>query len=352
MPSINMRSKAHTVKGQGVGSCYDEQVGMLKRRLSEEFTITENKFGKCDITHYHTVNFGFCIEKFLLGKKNVSVCFVHFLPETVDKSIKLPWIARIPFYWYLKKFYNSMDYLVAVNPVTIRKIQEVGITKPNLTYIPNFVSERNFYPIDADRKKEIRRRFDIPDNAFVALGVGQLQTRKGVFDFFEIARRMPHVHFVWAGGFSFGKITDGYEEIQKVVEDHPSNLTFLGIVDREEMNDIHNMSDLMFLPSFDELFPMSVLEALACKKPVLLRDIEVYREIYTDKYLKGSSVDEFCAIIDSLANDKELYAEWVEKSWECHERYNEESISYMWRNLYNCAYKRIACENAVVSEGN
>ena len=37
-------------------------------------------------------------------------------------------------------------------------------------------------------------------------------------DFFALAKRMPDVEFIWAGGFSFGKISDGYEEIKKEME--------------------------------------------------------------------------------------------------------------------------------------
>ena len=43
------------------------------------------------------------------------------------------------------------------------------------------------------------------------MGAGQVQTRKGVMDFVEVAKKMPDVKFVWAGGFSFGAITDGHE---------------------------------------------------------------------------------------------------------------------------------------------
>jgi 1,2-diacylglycerol-3-alpha-glucose alpha-1,2-galactosyltransferase len=352
MPIINMRSAAFTVKGQGVGSCYEEHLALVRECLGEGFTVFENKNVKCDITHYHTVNFPYFIERFIKGKRTVSICFVHFLPETVDRSIRLPWIARIPFYKYLKVFYNSMDYLVAVNPSTIPKIAEAGITKPNICYIPNYVSEDNFFPLQADRRSGIRKRFDIKEDAFVVLGVGQLQTRKGVFDFFETAKRMPHIQFVWAGGFSFGKITDGYEEIRKTVDNPPENLSFLGIVERSEMNDIYNMCDLMFLPSFDELFPMSILEALACKKPVMLRDIDVYKTILDGYYVKGGEVGDFCGCIEKMASDRAEYDFWAEKAWECHLRYNKESIGQMWKSLYSCAYRRAVYDAAAFSEGN
>lgn len=66
---------------------------------------------------------------------------------------------------------------------------------------------------------------------------------------------MPDCMFVWAGGFSFGRISDGYEEHQENDETSSAECAFLGIVDREKMNEIYNMADVMFLPSYEELFP-------------------------------------------------------------------------------------------------
>ncbi|WP_367301730.1 hypothetical protein [Listeria fleischmannii] len=61
----------------------------------------------------------------------------------------------------------------------------------------------------------MRKKYQIPLDKFVVLGVGQVQHRKGVLDFIEVAKSLPDIQFVWAGGFSFGKITSGYEELKK-----------------------------------------------------------------------------------------------------------------------------------------
>ena len=53
------------------------------------------------------------------------------------------------------------------------------------------------------------------------------------------------------------------------MENPPKNVKFIGIVPRDEMNSIFNMSDALFMPSFSELFPMSILEAVNSHKPVV-----------------------------------------------------------------------------------
>ena len=347
MPTINMRSSANLVKGQGVGSAYDEQVRLVKYGLTPEFNVFENQKGDYDILHYHTVNLNYFFERLFKKNKSVSVGYVHFLPETVDNSLKLPKIAKKVFYKYLLAFYNSMDYLVTVNPSVIEQIKKAGINKPQLRFIPNFVSSENFYVKSPEEIVQIKKRFDIPQDKFIALGVGQLQTRKGIVDFIKTAETCPDMQFVWAGGFSFGIITDGYEEIKTYVENPPKNVRFLGIVERALMPDIYNMSDVLFLPSFDELFPMTILEAICCKKPLLLRDIDIYKDILFDYYLKAADNNGFADILTCLCRDADYYKKASDASWECHQVYGEESVLKMWNDLYSQAYNSLKEHTAV-----
>jgi len=190
------------------------------------------------------------------------------------------------------------------------------------------------------KRNQIKEKYNIKQGKFVVLGVGQVQNRKGILDFIKVAKALPDIQFLWAGGFSFGVITDGYAELKKVMEDPPENVRFIGIINREDMNEIYNLADLMFLPSFSELFPMSVLEAMALKLPILLRDLEIYPSILFDYYLKGKGIEEFVSIIQSIKNDKDEYNTWSSNSWECHKFYSRESVLKMWENFYDGIYKQ------------
>lgn len=351
MPTINMRSSANDVKGQGVASCYEEQVRLVKEGLPPSFKVFVNSPKICDIMHYHTVNFGYYIERLLRGRKSVNVGYVHFLPDTVENSLRLPWLFKKVFYKYIIHFYNSMDYLVTVNPSIIEKIKQYDLNRPKLLYIPNFVSESNFYPAAASEIAALREKFNLPQDKFTVLGVGQLQTRKGVVDFIETAKKTPEAQFVWAGGFSFGKISDGYQEIKALVAAPPENVRFIGIIDRSDMNALYNACDVMFLPSFDELFPMAILEALACKKPVLLRDIDVYKEILFGHFLKASDADGFSARIKEISADAAAYDYWCKEAWQCHQRYSEANALKLWESFYTGAYNKVHAADAVLREG-
>lgn len=329
---INMLSKADSVEGQGVGSAYLEQVGLLKEGASDVFDIVINDKNDADIVHVHSINPNFYFK--MKNTKGVSVCYVHFLPHTLDGSIKLPKPIFNIFKKYVIKFYNNADHLVVVNPIFIKDLEKYNIKREKITYIPNYVSKDNFYKKSKKEKDTIRSELGISKNSFVVLGVGQIQTRKGVLDFVSVAKSLPDITFVWCGGFSFGKITDGYDELKQVYENPPSNLKFLGIVPRDKMNDMFNMADLLFMPSYNELFPMAILEAVNIGIPLLLRDLDLYEDILFKKYLSGNNNDEFVLCIKKLSSDLKFYQKYSKLSDEISDYYSKENILKIWIKFY------------------
>ncbi|GAX03765.1 glycosyl transferase [Secundilactobacillus pentosiphilus] len=332
MIKITMFSAADSVKGQGVSSVYLELVRLLKTRESDQIALKINKYGRSDISHYHTVNFPFYLSTFMPGRGR-KVGFVHFLPETLEGSLKLPKIAKAVFYRYVIAFYKRMDQLVVVNPSFIPKLEAYGISRDKVTYIPNFVSAEMFHPADEESKRALRKQYQYPDK-FTILGSGQVQVRKGVFDFIELAKRHPEMQFIWTGGFSFGRITDGYEKLKQVVDNPPANLSFPGIIDRDKLVAYYNMADLFLLPSYNELFPMSVLEAFSTHTPVLLRDLDLYHAIIKGDYAAAKDVDEMDRIISDLSSDPKALLSLQEKAKQAADYYSEERLAKIWLQFY------------------
>lgn len=339
MTTINMLSSAEKVKGQGVASAYLEQVNLVKSGLSDKYKVEVNKFKLSDITHYHTVDLKHFLSLPFTKISGKTVGYVHFLPETIEESLDMPILFKKVFYKYMIAFYNKMDYLVTVNPYFIDKLCEYGIDRKKITYIPNFVSTKDFYPYDSNKKKEAREKYGIAPDAFVVLGVGQVQTRKGVLDFVEIAKNMPDVQFIWAGGFSFGRITSGYKELKEIVDSPPENVKFIGIVERDDMNSIYNLCDVFFLPSYNELFPMSILEAMNCHLPIVLRDTDIYKNILFDYYLKADDNKEFEEILYNLKNDENGFGMARKSSVEGSLYYSKEHVLCLWREFYDSISK-------------
>ncbi|MCR5078858.1 MAG: glycosyltransferase family 4 protein [Bacilli bacterium] len=339
--NIRMLSSATSVDGQGVGSAYLEQVALVKEQkdLYRVYINKEKapKGEKNDIVHVHTVNPGW---RRRMGKKTVNVIYVHFIPTTLDGSVKLPKPIFAIFKKYVVSTYRKADEIVVVNPTFIKPLVELGCKEENITFIPNYVSKEEFHLLAEKDRLALREKYNIPKDRFVVLGCGQVQTRKGVLDYVECAKRLPDIEFVWAGGFSFGAITDGYAELKKTMENPPSNVHFLGIVPRKEMNGIFNMGDMLFMPSLSELMPMSILEAANSNKPVLLRDLDIYPDIFFDDYAKASDVDGFVKQIEALAKDRDFYKTYSEKAMHLSEYYSKERVGECWREYYPRIYKK------------
>ncbi len=334
---INMISSADMVAGQGVGSAYEEQVQLVKEGASDIFDVRVNEHCKSDINHFHTIDPVFYVK--MKTSKAANVAYCHFLPDTLDGSIKIPKAFFGVFKRYVTSFYRSADYLIVVNPIFMKELERYHIDKDKMLYIPNFVSKDQFYEKTLDEKKKIRSKYGIKEDDFVVLGVGQVQTRKGVLDFVEVAKRMPDITFVWAGGFSFGVITDGYRELAEVMKNPPANVKFLGIVPRSDMNDIFNLSDVLFMPSYNELFPMSILEAVNVHRPLVLRDLELYEDILFHDYMEGTNNDQFVHALRVLKEDPQEYRRWSKAAEKISDFYSREHVLQIWRDFYTRVYR-------------
>jgi 1,2-diacylglycerol-3-alpha-glucose alpha-1,2-galactosyltransferase len=142
------------------------------------------------------------------------------------------------------------------------------------------------------------------------------------------------VIFVWAGGFSFGNMTDGHAEYKKLMEQPPKNLVFTGIVDAEEMLKLYNMADVFFLPSYSELFPMTILEAASCGTAIMLRDIDLYKVILEGMYLPVKNMYEMKTAIETLQNQPNQLIELTNKAREISNYYSPESLLEKWLAFY------------------
>ncbi len=333
MIEVNVRSISEKVKGQGVDSAFKEHVKILSS--SDKIRVFVNSKKIHDILHVHTLDLESSrfMRKYRKHGKKVVVS-VHVVPESIEGSLKLPKLAKKIFYSYMLNFYKRADRCVVVNPYFKEELVNLGLDEEKIVFIPNVVASEKFSPVTHEEKLKLRKELNLPLNGFIVVGSGQIQRRKGIDDFVETAERLKDVFFVWLGGFSFGRLMDGYERYKKIVENPPNNLLFTGIVSREEVARYLKASDLFFLPSFHELFPMAVLEAVNCGLPILLRELDIYEEIYFDNYLSGNDTNEFVKRIETLRSNPREYDEWVKRSRKLARIYSPEETLKRWEKLY------------------
>ena len=79
---------------------------------------------------------------------------------------------------------------------------------------------------------------------------------------------------------------------------------------------------------------MTVLEAMSCGVPVVLRDLELYQNILSGVYRSGRDVEGFERVLRRLQQEPDFYQESVQRSLEGSRFYNRERIAQMWRAFY------------------
>lgn len=329
---VNNLSQAHTAKGHGVASVYDEQVGLLKNNSKIIDIIENGKWTDCDLNVIHTINLGY--RKAARSKKIPSLTFCHFLPNTLKGSIKLGPLTPI-FKGYVKRFYKKAQNLILVNKQMLNDLIKMGCKPERLHIVPNSINTKTFYKVDSKTRKEWRNKIGLKENEFVFISTGQVQKRKGVDTFIEVAKKLehshPHIKFMWVGGFSF-KISAGRKKYEAIMKNPPSNVIFTGMVDREEINNYYNAADALFFPSNDETFGMSIIEAMAVGLPALLKDIPPYRDTFAGHYMMANNATEFVLKILEL-QDKIKYDKWSKLSSICVKQYTEDNALKLWEEI-------------------
>ena len=133
---------------------------------------------------------------------------------------------------------------------------------------------------------------------------------------------------------SFKGLTAEYNKLQDVVKNAPKNIIFTGIVDFKDMPGYYAMSDIYFIPSFQENFAFAAIEASSVRLPLLLRDNVEYPSSLFTHYLKGKTADDFANILSKLKNDKDYFNHWRNESETLASKYSLKSYMAQLKTIY------------------
>ncbi|HHE51701.1 MAG TPA: glycosyltransferase, partial [Candidatus Acetothermia bacterium] len=134
------------------------------------------------------------------------------------------------------------------------------------------------------------------------LSVGQVIPRKGVKDFFEVARLLPQLDFQWIGP-RVSPLLLYNPRFERVLKAKPENVRFLGFEPNIER--AYCGGDLLFHPSHSESLGLVILEGAAVGLPLVVRRLPVYTSWLKEgvNCLMGESPQEFAdAISDIISN--------------------------------------------------
>lgn len=308
------------MKATGIHTAFINHIQLLKKK--DDIEVVVNNEGTGDVFHGHTYGLYYLWK----GRKYKGrrVFTAHVIPDSIKGSLPVWWLF-MPFIKVgLKIVYSYADVCIAISPMVKKAIIDTG-AKTKIVSIYNPIHLETWKRTEENRKKG-RQRLGLTANEFVVLGVGQLEGRKGVDDFLDIAEAIPEVKFVWVGGRPFGGLTEGIKRINERFMNAGKNVINAGQINLDDMPVIYAAADLMLFTSYQENCPLAPIEAAACGMPVIYRDIEEYRSLYENPYIKAGSIEEFTTITKRMIYEKEFYDNGLKISKQLLEQFNEDII--------------------------
>lgn len=284
-----------------------------------------------DIIHAHTIGLDYIKQS--LRHNHKLIVSAHVVPDSFIGSLIFSRLWRPIARWYLTFVYNRAKEVIAVSPQVKIDLKAIGVTVP-IHVLCNSVDRKKFKP-NPTARATIRKKLGIDANAFVATCVGQIQPRKGIYDFIDTAKKTPNVTFLWVGGTPFKGLTADYKKLQTVVQEAPKNCRFTGIVDFKDMPDYYAMSDVYFMPSFQENFAFATIEASSVHLPLVLRDNVEYPSSLFTHYLKGKNAADFSAIIHRLSTDPDYLVTWQKESDTLASTYGLDAYMVQLKRIYS-----------------
>ena len=161
---------------------------------------------------------------------------------------------------------------------------------------------------------------------------GRLSKEKGIFTVLESSKNLPEdIHLLIIG--------DGPEEesVKKITKNH-QNIHYLGYQPKEKTIPLIRGSKLLIQPSLAEGISGTLLEAMACKTPIIATNIggnlELLENNVTGILIDPNNSDELCSKMISLVNDKIKLKQISDLAFIAVQKYDWSNIGKKYLELY------------------
>lgn len=237
----------------------------------------------------------------LVKKEKIDIINAHwilpngFIASIVSVLTGVPVVSTLPgsdvymvqknflFKWMGRFAARTAKAITSNSPQLIEDLKGLtGVNENKFFPIVYGVNPRKFKPTRRNLEK-IRRKLKVKKEQKVVLGVGRLVAKKGFRYLVEAAssilKKHPNTVFVVIGEGEQKKILEELSVKLKVAR----NFRFLGKINYKDLVSYYNFADVFILPSIrDEEGNLddqsvSVVEAMACGKPIVTTDFPGYR---------------------------------------------------------------------------
>ena len=287
----------------GIGRAFDHQKKALES-AGVPYSTDENELDY-DILHINT--YGLNSQRMVRRAKRADkkvIYHAHSTEEDFRNSFIGSNQVSAIYKKHLVRLYSSADFIITPTLYSKKVIEGYGIEQP-IEAISNGIDLTRFNR-NVEKEKQFRDYFQLPLDKKVIISVGLYFERKGLVDFVEVAHRFPEYTFIWFGHTPLYTIP---KKIRAIIQgDHPDNVIFPGYIKGDIIEGAYTNADLFFFPSYEETEGIVVLEALASRQHVLVREIPVYDGwlVPGENAYMGRTNEDFCNQIEQIIEKKAI----------------------------------------------
>lgn len=312
------------LRASGISSAIKNQRRALELNNVEHTSNLKDDF---DILHLNLVGLrSLYLAKKMSRRGKKVVVHAHVTADDFRNSYRFSNVIAPFLRKYLTYYYNQADLVLCPSEYTKGVLLRYGIKKP-IVPISNGI-DLNKFQFSEEKRRIFRDEYSL--DGFVPLCVGHLFIRKGIKTYVNVARELSN-RFFWIGR-RYVRLEE--PEVSKIVKDAPQNVKFITFI--EDIVSAYCGSDVFFFPSFCENQGIVILEAAACQRPIIVRDIPVYENWLTDGVdcLKARTDEEFKQKLRMLMDDESLSKKLADNAYNMVQGHSLKNVGAKLKGIY------------------
>lgn len=253
------------------------------------------------------------------GKPTIATChdlinFIH--PENANSQAQIASVSMAAWKWSVKGL-RKADHIISVSNHTAKDVVQIlNLQSEHLTVVPNGV-DSVFRPFPKPEVEVFRQQHQVSAEKICLLNVGSNQPRKNFMTVLKVVEALKTkgmaIHLFRTGP----KLT---EEFKAFIQKHNLSdcITDFGRPDKATLVKIYNAADILLSPSLYEGFGITILEAMACGKPVITSNVTSLPEVAGDAAILVNPMDvkAMAEAVSQLHNDIQFRQTLIDKGFD------------------------------------
>jgi glycosyltransferase involved in cell wall biosynthesis len=198
---------------------------------------------------------------------------LFFLRSSSDPIFKSSTVLKAVAYIYrsVENFlFKHVDWIATHGPMDYERIKKIN---NKITFVPLWIDTKKFRRTDEDSIRKLREQLTIGKDVKVILFVGRLHPEKGIQTLMEALAMLKVKKFLLLMVYYYAyNYKEKYERLVKRLR-LSDKVRFLGYISHNDLPKYYSASDLYVLPSIREQWSNTIMEAMACKTPVIATEV-------------------------------------------------------------------------------